>query len=523
LKILSFNFKKLQFTPNPLALWLFFRALSFIYFIAFFSLSFQILGLVGEGGILPASPFLHYVQDQIGWRRFFLVPTLFWFIPPTDPILYAGTFLGMFLAILLFFNIAPALVSLFLWSLYLSYVTVGQTFFNFQWDGLLLECGLLSMLSSPWKLHPGFMKLTFPPSWATFIFRWLLFRLMLLSGIVKLESHDPTWRALTALKYHYETEPLPTPLAWYFYHFPIWFHETTTFIVLFIELVVPFAIFLGRLGRTVSFILFSLLQLLIILTGNHAFFNWIALVLGFVLLEDSFLKKILPFFAKSPPMPCPKLQKKLSFFLILPVFLISVLLFLESFSFPYPQWTVKLLSSFSALRSINNYGAFAIMTTRRPEIIIEGSTDGIEWKEYPFCWKPDDPHKAPVFISPFHPRLDWQMWFAALSTPKENPWFASLLSCLLHGKKEVIKLFQANPFPFSPPKYVRALIYVYEYSSWSEKKEKGLWWNRTLYGLYFPPASLMITPQNQETRGIPPSFQWQLTSSPCLKAGDSWR
>ncbi|QSR88387.1 lipase maturation factor family protein [Methylacidiphilum caldifontis] len=496
ISILHIQFKNID---NPLALWLFFRFLSFIYFIAFLSLSWQIHGLVGSEGILPAAQFLRFVHDQTGWERFFYVPTLFWFIPPTDIILKLGTILGLLFSVFLFFNIAPSVSSLCLWILYLSYVSIGQVFFNFQWDGLLLECGLLSILFSPWNLFCRLSTLTALPPWATFMFHWLLFKLMFLSGIVKLQSHDPTWRALTALKYHYETEPLPTPPAWFFYHFPMTFHEVSTFMVLFIELVVPFAIFLGKIGRRISFILFSFLQLFIIFTGNHAFFNWLSLALGLTLLDDDWIKKIFPFFLRLTPTCCPSIQKKFSPFLSLFVFLISALFFLESFLPPYPQDIKRILNFIASFRSINNYGAFAVMTTRRPEIIIEGSKDGIEWKEYPFRWKPDDPHKAPSFVSPFHPRMDWQMWFAALSTPRENPWFVSLLSCLLKGKKDVINLFKENPFPSSPPKYIRAHLYIYEYSSASEKKEKGLWWDRTYLGLYFPPSSLIPESTKKQT------------------------
>lgn len=494
---LKIPFKNIE---NPLALWLFCRFLSLIYLVAFFSLSLQILGLVGAGGILPVSPFLRFVRENMGWERFFLVPTLFWLVPPTDLVLELGTFLGIFLSLLLFLNIAPSVVSLGLWFLYLSYVSAGQVFFNFQWDGLLLECGLLSSLFLPWKLSSRFTMLTSSSAWTTFLFHWLLFKLMFLSGLVKLESHDPTWRALTALKYHYETEPLPTPPAWYFYHLPMKFHEISTFLVLFIELVVPFAIFLGKTARRISFFLFSFFQLFIILTGNHAFFNWLSLALCLTLLDDGFIKKIIPYFSSFSPCPSPTFQKRIIPFLSFLVLFISLLFFLESFSFPYPQGIKKLLYFLGTFRSINNYGAFAVMTTRRPEIIIEGSRDGIEWKEYPFRWKPDDPYKAPSFVSPYHPRMDWQMWFAALSTPRENPWFVSLLSCLLKGNKEVIKLFKENPFPSSPPKYIRALLYVYEYSSPSEKREKKLWWHRTYLGLYFPPSSLLPEFKSNQTK-----------------------
>ncbi|MDD4931863.1 MAG: lipase maturation factor family protein [Methylacidiphilaceae bacterium] len=489
-----------------LAIWLFLRGLAAIYSVAFLALAIQLPGLLGSRGILPIAETLVVGRSDLGFSRYFQAPSIFWWLGANDLLLQLFAWTGVLLAVLLFFDLAPAGIALLLWAIYLSFVSLGRDFFFFQWDSFLLEAGLLGVLVAPWRLRPQFGAAPSPPPLAQLWLQWLLFRVIFLSGVVKLASGDSAWRALTALQYHYETQPLPSPLSWFFFHLPLGFHELSTFLVLATELVIPFFFLAGRLGRLFAFTVLLLLQIFILLTGNHAFYNWLTLVLCFSLLDDSLLGRALPRLSLEA-LPPPLLQRRLSPILAALLFLLSLPLFVAVLGVRLPPSLEIVLRSIGPFRSVNDYGAFAVMTTRRLEIVIEGSRDGVSWLPYPFRWKPGELRKMPAFVAPYQPRLDWQMWFAALNGPERTPWFPRLVLRLLEGSPEVAALFASNPFPGSAPTYVRALLYDYRFSSWAELQHTGSWWQRYLLGVYLPPSAMRRPSPEGEVQAVVPSTE----------------
>jgi hypothetical protein len=423
---------------------LFSRALALIYAIAFVSYGVQVSGLGGSRGILPVGNFLDAVHRQLGAAAYWQIPTLLW-LNHSDFALQAICWLGAALAILALLVSARPLLQrgLFavLYVLYLSLVTTGQEFMGYQWDALLLETGFLAVF-----LAGGRLRLL--------LFQFLLFRLMLESGVAKLASHDETWRNLTALTYHWETQPLPTPLAWYAAQAPLWFQKSACATMFAIELGIPFLMFGPRKLQYVAAGATAFFQLLILLTGNYTFFNWLTIALCLLLLP--------------PRQPAPPGNRYVS------IALIALFAFL---------WLSRIGSQFEVF---NQYGLFANMTTKRGEISIEGSNDGENWKVYAFRYKPGPPDRAPPWVAPHQPRLDWQMWFAALEDPQQLPWFQSFLGKLLTGSPPVLALLETDPFPGHPPKYIRALFYEYHFTRFGTPG----YWTRELRGMYFPAVSL---------------------------------
>jgi len=437
------------------------RAVGLVYFIAFTSFGIQAMGLVGSHGILPFGEYLRAAREELGAAAYWDAPTVLW-LHPTDGALRAVWIGGALLALLAVtgFRQRTALAGcLVLW---LSVCTVGQDFLSFQWDILLSEAGYLALFadSSPVRV---------------FLFRWLIFRLMFFSGAVKLLSGDPTWRNLSALQYHYETQPLPTPAAWYMQQLPTAFQKASTVFVFAVELIVPFLFFAPRRIRHVAAWITIALQLLILTTGNYTFFNLLTIALT------------LSLFIEWQRLPGPSVfHHALSVALATFVGLLSSLLFLELFSIPVPATGAAILRIVSPLRIVNSYGLFAVMTTTRPEIVVEGSNDGDTWLAYEFPYKPGDVRRAPPVVAPHQPRLDWQMWFAALGTYEENRWFVNFMVRLLQGEPSVLRLLRSNPFPDAPPKHVRARLYLYRFTHFGDRA----WWSREERGLYFPPVSL---------------------------------
>jgi len=437
------------------------RALGLVYFIAFTSFGIQAMGLVGSHGILPFGEYLRAAREEVGAAAYWDAPTILW-LDPTDGALQAVWIGGALLALLAVtgFRQRTALAGcLVLW---LSVCTVGQDFLSFQWDILLSEAGFLALFADTTPVR-------------VFLFRWLIFRLMFFSGAVKLLSGDPTWRNLTALSYHYETQPLPTPVALYMHQLPAAFQKASTVLVFAVELLVPFLFFAPRKIRHVAAWITIALQLLILTTGNYTFFNLLAIILTLSLFIEWHRHSCLCFF-----------HKALSIALATFVGLLSTLLFLELFSIPVPAPGAAILRVVSPLRIVNSYGLFAVMTTTRPEIIVEGSNDGDTWLAYEFRYKPGGVRRAPPVVAPHQPRLDWQMWFAALGTYQENRWFVGFMVRLLQGEPAVLRLLRYNPFPDAPPKHVRARLYLYHFTHFGERA----WWSREERGLYFPPVSL---------------------------------
>ncbi|HXI70184.1 MAG TPA: lipase maturation factor family protein [Verrucomicrobiae bacterium] len=514
--------------------WIFLRALGVIYLFAFVSLWTQISGLIGHNGILPTDQFMSAVQQQcdvrgIGLERFYLLPTLSWF-NASDGFLNFQCAAGTALAVLLIVGIAPAPCLALLWLIYLSLATVGRDFLGFQWDNLLLEAGFLAIFFAPLhlvarasrprvssasiaqnqKLTGGTPVPQSPPSRILlWLLRLLLFKLMFSSGCVKLLSGDPAWRNLTALTFHYQTQPLPTWLGWYANLLPLAFQKFSCAAMFAIEIGAPFLIFAPRRLRFFGAAALVSLQLLIMLTGNYTFFNFLAIALCLLLLDDFILQRIIPSRLHRPLSPNSQLAdsqlstaqpstlnrrwpRKLTVPLAIIVASISLFQMISMFgvrsSLLAPAAVLD--GMLMPLRTVNSYGLFAVMTTERREIIVEGSNDRVTWWPYEFKYKPGGVNRRPGFIEPFQPRLDWQMWFAALGDSRQNPWFEQFCSRLLQGSPEVLALLATNSFPNKPPRFIRAQFYDYHFTDAAERRATGAWWKREFIGEYLPPVSL---------------------------------
>ncbi len=512
--------------------WLFLRALAVVYFFAFLSLGTQIVGLIGHHGILPADQYMAAAQQQcdqrgLGLERFHLLPTLCWF-NTSDTFLQLQCAAGAGLSVLLLAGLAPVPCLALLWLLWLSLVVVGRDFLGFQWDNLLLEAGFLALFLAPLQWLPRPAREAPPSRIFVWLLRLLLFKLMFSSGCVKLLSGDPNWRNLTALTFHYQTQPLPPWTAWYAHQLPLWFQKMSCAATLAIEIGAPFLIFVPRRLRFLGAALLAWLQGLILVTGNYAYFNWLALALCLLLLDDFLLEKIVPrklarcfsrhveqAFQPAGPgerqaelrLPVassgagnqavgrrPSLRWPFSLLAVVATvvlagssFLLAITLGVRSPWLAPFGWVAGQLAPF---RSVNNYGLFAVMTTQRNEIIVEGSNDGTNWLAYEFKYKPGDLRRRPAFVAPFQPRLDWQMWFAALGSYQDNPWFENLCVRLLQGSPDVLALLEKNPFPHQPPRFIRSQFYDYHLTSPADRRATGAWWRRENIGEYMPVVSL---------------------------------
>ncbi len=482
-----------------LSRWLFLRLLGLVYLIAFVSLAVQITGLVGEHGILPAGDFLARAHATYGGAAYRLLPTLCW-LGAGDGALRLLAWGGAALSLLEIAGVAQAPVLLLLWALYLSLSVVGQVFLWFQWDALLLETGLVAILYAPARWLPSLEREPEPSGAMQWLVLWLLFRLMFLSGITKLASGDPTWRNLTALDYHFWTQPLPPWTAWYAQWLPQWTHRAMTLGMFAIELGVPWLVLAPprfRRLRLAACALFVSGQLGIAVTGNYGFFNLLSIVLCVPLLDDAVLRRAIPLrLAAGEPEPR---WKQIGIKVFVPVVaLLSALAFVREIVATLPGGRASpdnpLLRAVAPLRSINGYGLFRVMTTERPEIVIEGSRDGVSWKEYEFRWKAGRLTRRPPFVQPHMPRLDWQMWFAALNPEGAQSWLSPLVSHLLAGTPEVLALLGENPFPERAPRYLRLAYYRYRFSTPPERARTGDWWEREFKGYLTGALSLPGTP-----------------------------
>jgi uncharacterized membrane protein YhaH (DUF805 family) len=343
---------------------------------------------------------------------------------------------------------------------------------GYQWDFLLLEAGFLAIFLTP----------AFPRVW---LFQWLLFRLMFESGAVKLLSHDLTWKSLTALNYHYWTQPLPTPIAWYLAQSPEWFQKTSTAVVFGVELFLPFLIFGPRRLKQAAAAGIAALQFIILLTGSYTFFNLLTIALCLFLLDDLFFARLV----RVKPAAI-RSNRFVSAALFLFVMVMSCAQLAGMFGASPPEIVRAAMDRVSPFGFVNQYGLFASMTTSRVEIVVEGSNDGVNWSAYSFRYKPGDLKRAPVWAAPHQPRLDWQMWFAALGNYRENPWFMQFVLRLLQASPPVLGLLEHDPFGGHPPKYVRALAYEYHFTDFATRRQTGDWWTAELKGTYFPAVSL---------------------------------
>jgi hypothetical protein len=450
--------------------WIFLRILAAIYFIAFTSVAVQVTGLIGEHGIAPLGRFLTAVSQNFGARGYGMLPTVFWFAHG-DAMLQGVCVAGAVISIVLLLGYFERAALVCLYVLYLSLCTAGQEFLSFQWDFLLLETGFLAIFLGNSKL-------------VVYLFRWLVFRLTFLSGAVKLMSHDPTWRNLTAMSYHFWTQPLPTPLAWYANQLPFWFQRFSTVMVFVIELGVPFLFFAPRPWRFFGGFSLLFLQTLIFLTGNYTFFNLLTIALCLFLFDDAALGKLRLRIRRV------RIKPALAMTVAVMVVVLSVSELWGMFAGAASGEGNALVRLAAPFGIVNTYGLFAVMTTNRPEIIVQGSNDGRTWLDYEFKYKPGDLRRGPRWVAPHQPRLDWQMWFAALSGPQGASWFDNFMVRLLQGSPEVRGLLGKDPFDGTAPKYVRALLFNYGFTDFSTRHETGDWWTRRARGLYFPAISL---------------------------------
>jgi hypothetical protein len=476
-----------------------------VYLAAFGSLAVQVDGLIGSRGILPAAEYLAQAERVLkpATAAYWRLPTLLWF-NASDRSLHLLCWSGVVLGGALAAGLLPGLCTVLLWVFYLSLVVAGQVFLGFQWDTLLLEAGLLAMLLAPWAVWLGRAR-DEPWPLAIWLVRWLVFRLMFLSGAVKLASGDPAWSGWKALEYHYQTQPLPAWTSWYIHQMPPWFHWLSVGFMFFVELVAPFFVFGPRLIRRLGFASLMLLQLLIAATGNYGFFNMLAVVLCLTVLDDrdwEWLRRILTARRKHSESEVAddsvpggaggqwSIPRRAAVGTAGVILIAMTTVEMLERIWPgtvVPHELTALNEWIEPLRSTNSYGLFAVMTTERPEIVVEGSDDGRIWKPYQFRWKPGELNRRPRFTTPHMPRLDWQLWFAALAGDcRSQPWFLRFEQKLLKGAPEVLSLLEENPFPTRPPRFVRARLELYTFTRWGSRD----WWARQDQGLFCPPLEL---------------------------------
>jgi hypothetical protein len=461
----------------------FLRALALIFLIALVSYWHQAAGL---NAILPVAPFFEAARNQLGAEAYWALPSLAWLSPGLE-ILNTLVGIGVAASLLALLGVLQPLCFLILWAIMLSLCVAGRDFYSFQWDALLIEVGFLAVFLSPWRLRPNFSACE-PPRLARFLAVALLFRLMFSSGVVKLSSGDPTWRNLTALEFHFFTQPLPNPVAWFTQQLPAEILVASCALMFVVELVLPFAFFLPRNPRLLAAWSTIALQAGIALTGNFAFFNLLSTALCLFLLDD----RCWPAFLQKKPAPAVFVTRWMRIPVLASILLLSIIPLASAFR-AIPSFLAPLAglhSLLAPLRTVNGYGLFAVMTTERREIIVEGSNDGHEWKTYEFRYKPAAPDHALPTVAPYQPRLDWQMWFAALGRVETTPWFQSFLARLLEGSPEVLALLEKNPFPEQPPKFIRAILDNYTFTTPKEREQSGAIWNREPLAIYCSPASL---------------------------------
>ncbi len=404
------------------------------------------------------------------------MPSLLW-IDSSDAALTAIVVIGALASMALLFNLWPRLSITVAGLCFLSFVAAAQDFSAYQSDGMLLEAAFLSLFFAPRGLLPRLGASQPPARAALFLLRWEWFRIYFESGLVKILSGEPQWRNLTAMDKYYENAPLPTWLAWHVQQWPHSFHAATAAATLIVELFIAcLALFPSRWMRLACFVITSLLQIGIILTGNYAFLNYLVLALGLLLLDDSLLRFKVEYSPGVKRRPSP-----VAAFVLTSHFITTTVMFLIP-SFP-------LAALLEPTRIVNNFGLFAVMTRARYEIEFQGTRDGKTWIAYPFRYKPQDVKKAPGIYAPYQPRFDWNLWFASLDSVSNNPWVLNTEARLLENSDQTLELFAENPFASSPPLAVRAVVWQYWFTTSAERARTHAWWRRQLLGAYAPTAS----------------------------------
>jgi len=466
------------------------RLLGFVYAIAFLVAAQQLVPLIGGHGLTPARYFLGEIHSQLGSRTagMLQVPTLFWF-GISDNGLSIFAWVGFSLSLVVLAGYANAIILTVLWAMYMSIVHIGQIWYGYGWETQLLETGFLSIFLCPLLDARPFPKRA-PPLLVIWLFRWLGFRIMIGAGLIKLRG-DPCWRDLTCLYYHYETQPIPSPISRYLHFAPHWFHNVETAWNHFIELVVPWFSFAPRTARHIAGILLITFQIFLIISGNLSFLNYVTIIPFLACFDDTFFRRILPKSlvrraeeAAQQAKPC-RVQNGVAIALSILVAYLSVAPVLNLVSNRQ-----VMNSSFDPLDLVNTYGAFGSVGKERYEIIFEGTDDALisgdtKWKEYEFTAKPGDPNRRPPFIAPYQPRIDWQIWFAAMASPADYPWTLHFVWKLLHNDRGTLSLLANDPFPTSPPRYIRARLYRYHFAPIGNPA----WWKRERIGEWLPALS----------------------------------
>lgn len=471
-----------------LARGLFVRGLALTYAAAFLSFGVQARGLVGTHGILPAADLLEAARRHFGstaWRE---LPSVFW-LRADDTALLAVCAAGVAFSIALFFGILPRIAAAILWALYLSLLPVGQIFLGYQWDALLLETGLLAIWFAPGGLHVPLARTPAPNRVPLLLLRWLVFRLFLLSGLVKLLSGDPSWWDLSAMTFHFWTQPLPNPLSPFAHALPAWVNQATTLVTLIVELGLPWCVFGPRPLRLAAAAGFAGLMIAINATGNYGWFGLLSCVLCLPLVDDAVWRR-LPGLRSLPLAPVAKRRMPraaraadvAAFAVGILVVAITTGFALQRIGVGVPGPLRVLMRATSPLASFHAYGLFAQMTKDRPEIEIEGSRDGATWLAYEFRYKPDRLDEPPREAGLHMPRLDWQMWFSALGSCNDDRWFLAFLRRLLEAEPAVLALLARDPFDGERPASIRTTLYRYRFS------ETG--WTREELGPYCPTVEL---------------------------------
>jgi lipase maturation factor 1 len=492
--------------------WIFLRALGLIYFSAFYSLLFQIRGLIGPRGILPAGEYLTSVAKYFGTLRLWYAPTFLW-LGSSDRDLLLLCWVGLAASALLTLNVWPRGMLMVCFLAFLSFIAAAQDFAGYQSDSMLLEAGFIALFFAPPGLWPGLRRDRTPSRLSLFLLQWLWFQIYFESGVVKLLSGDTEWRHLTAMDAYYQNGPLPTWVGWYAQHLPHRFHTATAGATLLLELVLAWMLFLPRPFRIVCFLIVTPWQAAVILTANYTFLNYLVLALGILLLDDRlvvsvyrklFARHATPAAAAEPepaaasgatPPPAPAGGRTRGVFQALRMSIAGLLLgwilyataaemLLMFFpSAPFPVAPIRALEPF---RVADRFGLFAVMTRGRYEIEFQGSNDGHTWLPYNFRYKPQDVSRRPRIYAPYQPRFDWNLWFASLGSWREYPIVPLTEERLLEGSPDVIALFAGNPFSGAPPKQVRAVLWQYWFTDNATRRKQGLWWRRQYLGLYAP-------------------------------------
>jgi hypothetical protein len=466
------------------------RLLGLVYAVAFLVLALQALPLIGSRGLLPAGIFLERVAERFGsrWEGFLRLPSLFW-LDVSDGLIVTLAWAGVALSLAVVAGYANSILMAALWALYLSFVKIGQDWYGYGWEIQLLETGFLAIFLCPLLEARPFPRLP-PPAPVLWLYRWLIVRIMLGAGLIKLRG-DPCWRDLSCLDHHYQTQPNPNPLSRALHFMPSWFHRAGVLFNHFVEMVCPWFAFWPTLARRLAGGFMLLFQLMLILSGNLSFLNWLTIVPILACFDDALWRRVLPRALAARAEAAAVRARRSRAGQAAVIALAGVVTALSYY--PVANLFSKrqaMNTSFGPLAVVNTYGAFGSVGRQRREIVFEGTdeaqlTEATRWRPYEFKCKPGDPRRRPCLITPYHYRLDWQIWFAAMSSPARYPWTLHLVWKLLHNDPGALSLLANHPFPGAPPRYVRADLYVYEFAP--PGNAEGVWWRRRRLGAWIPP------------------------------------